>query len=171
LALVGDIGIPTYPLYKNFIKDVSKKFELVLIIAGNHEYYNGQIEEIDQHINQIAGEFSNVRYLQRTRFVYQDLVFLGATLWTEIPSTPESVYNQYWRTVNDYRKIKIWDSEKGARRGLEPKDSTATSPTDTNAWPPPGASQRVLTIVYGDGSRDKRLCQRSDMAPTKRHGT
>jgi len=152
LALLGDIGIPKYPLYKNFIADVSKKFELVLIIAGNHEYYNGQIEEIDQLIHQIAGEFTNVRYLQRTRFVYQDLVFLGATLWTEIPTTPET-YNLYWRMVNDYKKISILDLETGYKRGLEPKDSTAIHHKDrewisTELSNPANAGKRVVVFTH-----------------------
>jgi len=125
LALLGDIGIPTLPLYKDFITDVSKKFQLVLIISGNHEYYSGQIEEVDILITNIANSFQNVKYLQRTGFEFNNILFLGTTLWTEIPSSPASVYNEYLRCINDYRQIKFMDSETQKVRHIEPKDTTA----------------------------------------------
>jgi len=133
LALLGDIGIPSLPLYENFISDVSKKFKLVLIISGNHEYYNGQIDEVDTLIHAIAGKFPNVQYLQRTKLEYQNLVFLGTTLWTEIPKTPESVYQEYWTKISDYRKIKMIDPTTQQPRGIEPKDTTEMHYRD-RAW-------------------------------------
>jgi len=133
LALLGDIGIPSLPLYLDFITDVSKKFQLVLIVSGNHEYYNGQIEVVNQLITDIANSFQNVKYLQRSSFEFNNILFLGATLWTEIPTTPESVYNTYWRCINDYRSIKIIDPENQKVKLLEPKDSTAIHYGD-KAW-------------------------------------
>lgn len=38
LALVGDIGYPHKESYKDFIHQKSNEYELVLVIAGNHEY-------------------------------------------------------------------------------------------------------------------------------------
>jgi predicted phosphohydrolase len=133
LALLGDIGIPSLPLYQDFISDVSKKFHLVLIISGNHEYYGGQIDEVDALIHSIAQKFSNVKYLQRTKLEYQDLVFLGTTLWTEIPLTPDIVYRQYKYFINDYRKIQLIDPTTQTRRLLDPKDTTAMHLRD-KAW-------------------------------------
>jgi len=110
-----------------------KKFQLVLIISGNHEYYNGQIETVDELIQSITLKFSNVKYLQRTKFEYQNVVFLGTTLWTEIPLTPQPVYNQYWYFINDYRRIKILEPSTKQPRLLEPKDTTSMHLRD-RAW-------------------------------------
>ncbi len=38
LALCGDIGYPHKDSYKDFIYEKAKEYELVFVIAGNHEY-------------------------------------------------------------------------------------------------------------------------------------
>lgn len=47
LILAGDVGYPTLPLYWEFMKDVSRRYEHVLLVPGNHEYYhnNAQIQK------------------------------------------------------------------------------------------------------------------------------
>jgi len=39
-ALLGDIGIADSPAYRDFLHKQADRFEQVLSIAGNHEYYN-----------------------------------------------------------------------------------------------------------------------------------
>ena len=40
LALLGDIGIPTHPVYRSFLLRQAERFEAVLVITGNHEFYD-----------------------------------------------------------------------------------------------------------------------------------
>eukprot|EP01044_Picomonas_judraskeda_P005176 COSAG03_NODE_478_length_7595_cov_4.439568_9_plen_318_part_00 len=40
LALLGDIGIPTHPGYKRFLLHQAERFEAVLVLTGNHEFYD-----------------------------------------------------------------------------------------------------------------------------------
>lgn len=40
IALLGDIGYPKSLIYREFITKLSKDYEHVLLITGNHEYYN-----------------------------------------------------------------------------------------------------------------------------------
>jgi len=42
LALLGDIGIPTHPSYCDFLLMQAQRFQAVLVLSGNHEYYNVQ---------------------------------------------------------------------------------------------------------------------------------
>jgi hypothetical protein len=39
LLLAGDIGNPYQKKYELFLENISKKFEKIFIISGNHEYY------------------------------------------------------------------------------------------------------------------------------------
>jgi len=39
LALCGDIAKPDTPAYRELLTKYAPLFELVLVIAGNHEYY------------------------------------------------------------------------------------------------------------------------------------
>ena len=40
LALLGDIGIPTHPGYKRFLLHQAERFAAVLVLTGNHEFYD-----------------------------------------------------------------------------------------------------------------------------------
>ena len=40
LALCGDIGIPDFVNYENFLNWCSRRWTKVFLVAGNHEYYN-----------------------------------------------------------------------------------------------------------------------------------
>lgn len=67
LFLIGDIGIPHKPPYKDFVIGLSKHYEKVFIVSGNHEYYGSSIEETDKIIEDICESTSNVIYLRRGR--------------------------------------------------------------------------------------------------------
>lgn len=40
LGLLGDIGNPALPTYRDFLYHQATRFKLVLVLAGNHEYYS-----------------------------------------------------------------------------------------------------------------------------------
>ncbi len=40
LGLLGDIGNPALPAYRDFLYHQATRFKLVLVLAGNHEYYS-----------------------------------------------------------------------------------------------------------------------------------
>lgn len=108
IALLGDIGIPTDVSYQEFIKWCSINYQFVLVITGNHEYYNRSgisIDNIDKIIESICDAFDNVVFLNNKTFKIGDVVFIGSTLWSWIPS--EHVVH-VWSKMNDYRLI--WNS-------------------------------------------------------------
>ena len=40
LGLLGDIGDPFTEVYRRFLEIQATRFDLVLVLSGNHEYYN-----------------------------------------------------------------------------------------------------------------------------------
>ena len=40
LALLGDIGSPLQPIYRDFLLMQAQRFKAVLVLSGNHEYYS-----------------------------------------------------------------------------------------------------------------------------------
>lgn len=103
LILAGDIGDPFSDIYKGFINYCSTIFEYVLIVAGNHEFYDNDIASTNEMIYSITDNYSNVIFLQNTTFTYDDYVFVGTTLWTSIS---DNVTDSELLTVNDYFSIK-----------------------------------------------------------------
>ncbi len=99
LVLAGDIGYPFSAIYKEFIGDVSTKFKKVFVVAGNHEYYNDTktMEEINEQINSVVGEFMNMTFLNDSYEIYEGYKFVGSTLWSHIKDSRH--------TINDINAI------------------------------------------------------------------
>lgn len=109
LLLAGDIGYPETQIFRDFIRQCSKKFEKVFYTAGNHEYYQCKkkrcktIKEIDMIISQVCGQYDNVYYLQNSHYDFDDLRIIGSTLWTEVTNNDNP--------TNDYANIYKSDGE------------------------------------------------------------
>jgi hypothetical protein len=85
LVLAGDIiEAKRARLKRKFFKDCSNAYEHVLYVPGNHEYYDDEFPGAEDVIKEAIAEFPNIHLMQRNTFVYGDIVFIGATLWTDI---------------------------------------------------------------------------------------
>ncbi|KAJ6232356.1 ser/thr protein phosphatase superfamily [Anaeramoeba flamelloides] len=118
LAIAGDLGDPFRINYSQFLSVVSKQFKLVLVIAGNHEFYRGRrfdenknrlkktIPSTIQKIQEIVGEFDNVKFLNNDSMILKlknkNIRVLGTVLWSEIP---ESAMEDIRNGLNDYSLI------------------------------------------------------------------
>jgi predicted phosphodiesterase len=59
----------------------------VLYLAGNHEYYDGEFEDVQRAMTGAARD-STVALLDCSERVVQDMRFLGCTLWTDYSLAP-----------------------------------------------------------------------------------
>src|SRR5690606_39033301 len=73
------------------------------LISGNHEYYNSNIKDTDNHIEDIVKSYNNVIYLNNKTYVDdENNLYIGSTLWSNIPQE----YNNYiQKSINDYHQI------------------------------------------------------------------
>ena len=104
LALLGDIGYPADPKYAKFLEEQSARFEQVLVLMGNHEYYKSSIEAVTTKCAELAQKLPKVRFMQKSSFLLHGVRVLGTTLWSHVPSTAEAHVSRY---LNDYRYIRI----------------------------------------------------------------
>lgn len=122
IALLGDIGVAGTKMYAAFVRSLSEKFETVLILAGNHEFYGGEYEERKYDMRRLADSLPNVRFLDCESVNLGGVEVLGCTLWSHVPPPAREVVRN---TLNDYRVIEMLDI--GAE---EPRPLLVT---DTNA--------------------------------------
>lgn len=90
LILAGDIGrVHKYTQLENFLKKLCQKFEIVLYVLGNHEYYRVDgvvpkgMEDILQDVEKIKDQIPNLYILNRTSVVIEDVCIAGCTLWSQ----------------------------------------------------------------------------------------
>lgn len=117
LVLAGDIGNPMESIYNNFLDYYSKLFKIIFIITGNHEYYEHTIEETNQKIDEICDSYDNIHFLNNKIFRYDDILFIGTTLWSHIPEN-YTITNQL-SCMNDFKLIKDLTLEKYRKLFIE----------------------------------------------------
>lgn len=128
LALLGDIGNPALPSYRDFIYQQAERFKLVLVLAGNHEYYSpsnapphptigtstrewlsrlgliASTAELNAAIQLICSEapHKNVLFMDGKVLELPGVSIMGCILWSDIP---EHKRQNVARQMNDYRLI------------------------------------------------------------------
>ena len=84
LVLAGDVGNPFELTFRAFFQWASHKFQHVVYVPGNHEYYFHTIPETHAQINRVMSAFENVHVLNESVADIDGVRFVGATLWTKI---------------------------------------------------------------------------------------
>lgn len=109
LALLGDIGrLDTendLAEYTNLIRTASEKYRMVLVISGNHEYYNSKeydMIEINFTIDSICNKFNNVYFLNNRSIEIDNYNILGCTLWSELDKKNKFIIET---SINDFKYI------------------------------------------------------------------
>jgi predicted phosphohydrolase len=115
LLLAGDIGNPFTHIYERLLQLLSLKFKHIILVAGNHEYYqtkltdttlsgNEWIEYVNQKIRSITKEFPNITFLQNEVYHIPDtnLSIFGGTFWTNVKAGEEDTIPY---SISDYRLI------------------------------------------------------------------
>ena len=85
LALLGDIcalGSDKHlPLYTSFLNQVSQAFPVVLILAGNHEYYSPKgkytMTDVKQRLTVLCDHFDNIHLLDNDSIELQGVKIIG----------------------------------------------------------------------------------------------
>ncbi len=107
---------------KEFLQRLSDKYEYVIAIAGNHEYYHGVLAECDVILHEFCAQFPNVYFLQREFMVRDDIIWAGATLWTDFDNNNPIAKLQAEGAMTDYRVISTKD-ERGILHQLRAEDT------------------------------------------------
>lgn len=106
LILAGDIGvIGLRDSLWEFLDDCAKRFNTILFVCGNHEFYN--LITIDDGIatlKQFAKAYNNLIILENDTRVIDDIMFIGATLWTSLKHDPMYMFHIKTR-MSDFKRI------------------------------------------------------------------
>jgi predicted phosphohydrolase len=108
LILAGDINVKGRV---EWINEQAGRFEHVIYVTGNHEYYNSNISHLD---NQLKEDLDpRIHLLQNSSVKIEGTWFHGTTLWTDC-GTPS---DKYFLNIgmNDFRCIRYGESYRRFR--------------------------------------------------------
>lgn len=83
LILAGDIHV-SFARTDKAVSYFAQFYEQVLFVPGNHEFYGCSINEFSDR----TFSASNAHILNPGTFKFQDITFIGATLWTNFQNDP-----------------------------------------------------------------------------------
>jgi predicted phosphohydrolase len=89
--LIGDITYyEVIKFYKKFLKYLSPYFSLIIVVPGNHEYYNNtqvkrSMKELDQISKILTNDIKNLEILNNRWIDIGDIRIFGSILWSYLP--------------------------------------------------------------------------------------
>ena len=109
--------------YYRFLIEECSKYREVVMVMGNHEHYGFQYQKTYAHI--AANLPDNVTLLENQTHTIDDVVFVGATLWTDMNrADPLTMYHMK-QQMNDYKQITQFNEAKNVYHRLDPERTVA----------------------------------------------
>ncbi len=109
IVIAGDLSAAPY-----IEKELYTLAQLVspcplIYVTGNHDYYLGVKEEVNEALAALAEEHENLFVLHRQHIVIDNVVFIGTTGW----QNRENYNEYYFFMVNDFDRIKNHNNDVG----------------------------------------------------------
>ncbi len=105
LVLAGDISTHDAVLLPRFLTYVSKSYEHVFWVMGNHEYYSSEKLTMSKILETFRAMCpDNVHILDNETFDIDNIRFVGTTLWAKIA---EEDWEEVQYYINDFRRIRL----------------------------------------------------------------
>ncbi|KAK3191200.1 hypothetical protein K4F52_002788 [Lecanicillium sp. MT-2017a] len=112
LLLAGDTGrLVDYDAYLHFIAAQTARYEKVLLVLGNHEFFGATYEEGLNAAVKLEAEPAlqgRLVLLHRRRWECPGLAVLGCTLWSHVPDDRKDAVVA---KVGDYKRIQGWTTD------------------------------------------------------------
>ncbi len=110
----------SFPCY-DFFWNQCAKYKKVFYVIGNHEHYHGKFWKTAEQLRSLLPD--NVTLLDNQYEEYQDVIFVGSTLWTDMNRGNPVTMSMIKNYMNDYRVITYFDQPNNNYRKLSPYDT------------------------------------------------
>ncbi|KNC56353.1 Ser/Thr protein phosphatase [Thecamonas trahens ATCC 50062] len=153
LALLGDIGLVYQDKYREFVLEQTTRFEHVILLAGNHEYYADKtgacpkqsVSQILASMTALAGEADNLHFLDNAVLDLGVFRIAGTTLWGCVPDADIDAVQM---RMNDYRRIWISDEARLTVRETNEWHATAVAFVAAEAAAAAAADQTLVVLSH-----------------------
>jgi Icc-related predicted phosphoesterase len=111
LILAGDI---TTNANMHWINEQAKKFEAVIFVPGNHEYYRGSLDATLVKMRDRAAP--NVHVLNNEVVEVKGQRFVGSTMWTNVNNYDPNIALRVMNSLNDFQYIRFGGADGYANK-------------------------------------------------------
>ena len=114
LILAGDIVLASkMKEYLPFFRELGRRFESIIFITGNHEYYSNSFQGAHDAIEAVLKDkwLNNYHWLKNNCVGYGDVMIWGATLWTDMNRQHPICMMQAAGGMPEFRGSVVWDAE------------------------------------------------------------
>jgi len=105
--------------YRFLLEECSQKYRKVIMVMGNHEFYRSVFQKTYEHIKSQLPD--NVYLLEKESLELDGVLFLGATLWTDMNKQDALTIYHMQGAMNDYRQITMLNEERHVYHRLQPE--------------------------------------------------
>lgn len=92
----------------------------IVFINGNHEYYGHEKIFLDETVSEFFKDNSNIHFLNNEIFEFENVFFIGSTLWTNFNKSIVSEHDSYNR-LSDFRQIRVQQDEYSFAAYVKPE--------------------------------------------------
>ena len=129
LCLAGDISLakdlvkdtPRGEKFRQFFDHVSKEFDTVLYVMGNHEHYSGRWNNTAANIRTALEPWDNITLMDDGWLNFGKTRIVGTSLWTNMNKGDPLTMMHIKNSMNDYHVITI--ENNGIYHKLRPIDT------------------------------------------------
>ena len=114
----------TFYRCSEFFKWECEKYDQVFMVMGNHEHYHSRFDKTYDTLKSILPK--NVTLLENEVVNYKGVMFMGATLWTDLNKGDSLTAFHLKQGMNDYRVIQNYYPAKQLYHKLTPEHTAAT---------------------------------------------
>jgi Icc-related predicted phosphoesterase len=107
--------------YRQFFDQVSKEFDRVLYIMGNHEHYSGRWNETANRLREALDPWPNITLMDDLWLNFGDIRIVGTTLWTDMNKGDPLTLMHIKNMMNDFHVVTI--ERNGVYHKLRPVDT------------------------------------------------
>jgi Icc-related predicted phosphoesterase len=116
--LLSDQPITQYPS-SEFFKYECAKYEKVFMVMGNHEHYHGRFDKTYNELKSMLPD--NVTLLEDEVEEYNGVMFMGATLWTDLNKRDPITAWHLKSAMNDFKVVQNFYPAKSLYHKLTPE--------------------------------------------------
>lgn len=110
--------------YWRFFEEECAKYRETVYVMGNHEHYGFKFHKTYEHL--LTNLPAHVTLLEDQTYTIDDVIFVGATLWTDMNNHDPLTLYHMTTMMSDYRQITMFNEAGNVYHRLQPEKTVET---------------------------------------------